>query len=598
MHRLRKSIDPGLLLTLALTCFLALPLAGKAGLPDGQDLQIQALPGLLLLCFALCSGGMYAFCQRRSGRLGALIAGLVYVYSPYLMYDTAIARGAYGELLALALFPLLLWRIDALRDRPTPVSFLLVCLLQAALLNTQLRTALVLTGIAFAWLASETLIQRFNREASQMPAGSSLLAALAILLGLAAGASAGLPMSQAEVTAAPDVPLRFLWLEDLLSPPPVHDAGAINSLRAVPILGLAQWTLAGLGALAALLLYIGGYRTRHPNAFLGAAIFAGLAALLIALMLPTAHDLWSGSPLLQQLRAPSRLLGPSAACLAIAASMNGLWLGKLNARYQIGTIAIVVAAPIVAVIPLLYAPERRLVSDVAGAKALVESAGAGAGFVSAAAALLAIGLAWRLRALQLTPRPYWTAPALPRRQALGILLGGVIALFSLLITYREGVAWLKSPPGQALPARFQRQVSLDDSLQLLGYDLNADVFRPGDRLVFNAYWYARERLTVDYSSFLHASSGGNLRLLARKRHPSGWPGSQTWGPEGYVVDEHALHLPADLPAGAYDLTASLLDCDRRPLDDCAERVQASLSDEPPGALGGSILIATIRVEAP
>ncbi len=180
MYRLRKSIDPGLLLTLALTCFLALPLASKGGLPDGQDLQIQAfraselrrgweqglfffetldaLRCFLLLCFALCSGGMYLFCKRRGGRLGAIFAGLVYVYSPYLMYDTAFARGAYGELLALAIFPLLLWRVDALRDRPTPVSFLLVCLMQAVLLFTQLRTALVLTGIAFAWLGSVDIL--------------------------------------------------------------------------------------------------------------------------------------------------------------------------------------------------------------------------------------------------------------------------------------------------------------------------------------------------------------------------------------------------------------------------------------------------------
>ena len=82
---------------------------------------------------------MYAFCKRRCGRLGALIAGLVYVYSPALMHNWAFARGAYPELLALALFPLLLWRVDALRDRPVAVNFLLACLLQAALLTLRRR---------------------------------------------------------------------------------------------------------------------------------------------------------------------------------------------------------------------------------------------------------------------------------------------------------------------------------------------------------------------------------------------------------------------------------------------------------------------------
>ena len=169
----RPKVDRGLVLCLLLTLFLALPLMRNAGLPNSAETLLHVADdgladllasiiqgifslgaqdtgrGLLLLCFALGSGGMYAFCKRRSGRLGALIAGLVYVYSPYLMFGAPYARGAYGELLALALFPLLLWRVDALRDRPQSVSFLLLCLLQGALLHAHLATALTLTSIAF-----------------------------------------------------------------------------------------------------------------------------------------------------------------------------------------------------------------------------------------------------------------------------------------------------------------------------------------------------------------------------------------------------------------------------------------------------------------
>ena len=139
-------------------------------------------------------------------------------------------------------------------------------------------------------------------------------------------------------------------------------------LRELPLLGPAQWALAGLGATAALLMYIGGYRTRHPQAFLGAAFFAGLALLLIALMLPAAAGLWSGSPLLQLLGEPSRLLAPTAACLAITASMNGLWLRRIGARYQSSTVALLVAAPIVTVIPLLYLPQGRDALDAAAGR--------------------------------------------------------------------------------------------------------------------------------------------------------------------------------------------------------------------------------------
>jgi hypothetical protein len=276
--------------------------------------------------------------------------------------------------------------------------------------------------------------------------------------------------------------------------------------------------------------------------------------------------------------------------------MNGLWLSRLNARYQIGTIAILVTSSILTVIPLLYVPEWRQSLETAVAE-LGESAGDAAGFVSAAAALLAIGLAWRLRALQLTPRPYWTTPALSRRQALGILLGGLIALFSLLITYREGVAWLKSPPGQALPAQVQQQAMLDDGVQLLGYDLNADVFRPGDRLVFNAYWYALETPEWSFSSFLQLAIGDTVYAEIAKKHP-GRIVTTSWGPQGYVRDHHELRLPEHLPAGEYNLVIALYACEERPLDDCAESVQATAIDEDGVARGDSIVIATIRVEAP
>lgn len=573
----RPERDPGLLLCLLLTLFLALPLAQN---PD--------LPVVQLLCFALSSGGMYLFCKRRSGRLGALIGGLVYVYSPYLMHDAPYARGAFDELLALALFPLLLWRVDALRDRPTPVSLLLVCLLQAVMLSTGSATALALTGSAFAWLGAETLIQRFNREASQMRARSGALAALAMLLGMLASATIWLPTARANMLSTPVYFERFLYLEDLLAPSPIQDAGALNARSELPILGLAQWALASLGALTALALYIGGYRTRHPNAFLGTAVFSVLALMLVFLMQPAATGFWNGSPL-QQLGAPARLLGPAAACLAILASMNGLWLSRLQTRYRISTIAVIVAAPIVTVVPLLYAPEWWTLPEIIFG--LSEAARRISGLAAGLALLLAVVAAWRLRDRPLTPRPYWSTPALSRTSMMGVLLGGVVALLSLLITFREGIAWIKSPPGQALPAQVQRPSALDENVQLLGYDLNADVFRPGDWLVFKAYWYALERPTANYSSFLRMSNDGGSLLLARKAHAAGRPTSEWWGPDGYAVDNYQARLPADLAAGDYSVSIELAVCDGIRLYDCAAFDAA-------GAAHGGGVVATIRVEAP
>ena len=273
-------------------------------------------------------------------------------------------------------------RVDALRDRPVPVNFLLACLLQAALLGAGAVMALTLTGITLAWLLFETLVQLVNREASQLRASTGVLAALAVLLGILAGAGLWLPSAPASEPATLEFRTSFLTLEGLLAAPPIHDAGAIISLRELPNLGLAQWALALAGAVAALLLYIGGYRTRHPNAFLGTVFFAGLALLLITLMQPSAagsmERLSAFAAACARLRA---CWGPTAACLAIVAGMNGFWLSRISARYQSSTIAVLVASPILTVIPLLYVPPPR--ASLETTPALSESAGLAVGEINA-----------------------------------------------------------------------------------------------------------------------------------------------------------------------------------------------------------------------
>ncbi len=659
---LGRLIDPGLLLTLFLTLFAAMPLAMKPGMPNGTEVSLhsqrtaaiqqsglfargwldgftlaagtppslldgsltyvvtgvfgaafglgapEALRALVLICLLASSGGMFLFCRRRSGRLGAVLAGLIYAYSPALMYTLPYARGAFPELLALALFPLLLWRIDALRDSPTAVNFLLAFLLQVALVNTNSLMALLLTALAGGWIVFETLIQAFNREASQVRARGGALALLAILLGILASATAWgpvlldsdwAPTEAVSETGQSAHRSGFTPLETLISPPPLNDAGAQNGLRELRILGLAPWILAVTGAVTALLTYIGGYRTRHPQAFLGTVYFAVMALMLVALTVQAAEGLWQKSA--PTLALPGRLLGPIAALLAIVASMNGIWLCRLEKRFQISAIALLVALPIVTVIPLLYVPEwpntpaigawrieaiptSQPVSDIAG-------------IASASAIFLVSVIVWRLRRPRLTPRPYWTAAPLTRTGVIGVLLAGAIAALCLLITFREGVAWLRSPPGEALPAQVSRSYTLDGSLQLLGYDLNTDVFRPGDTILFNAYWYALERTSINYSSYLHLSAGGPPLAQVDKLHPGGRLVSE-WGPEGYIFDDYELKLPDDLPAGEYSLIIGLYTCDLMPPGDCDKGYRPTLIDESGEVIGDSIVVSAIRVASP
>jgi hypothetical protein len=684
--RVRHSLDVGLILALLLSLFNIVPLASNPGVPNSADLPhhsirveemqrswehgmsapnwvdviyladgslvyhieasltyyltstlhfllglgaLDATRWLLLLSLLTASGGMYLFCKRRSGSLGALIAGLLYVYSPNLMYTDAYARGAYPELLAYALFPLLLWQIDALRDKAKWTSFLCVFLLQAALFQAQMVLAFVLTAVAIAWLLFETAVQRFNREASQVDARSALLALLAVLLGILGAAGIWLPIHLESDTLHLETPrdarqldssAEFVQLEMLLSPAPANDAGAINGLRPLRILGAAQWIAALTGAIGAGLLYIRGCRTRHPQAFLGAAFFSLLSLALMFLTTAASQGIWLSLLPLQYLGYPGRLLGPLAFCLAMVGSMNGIWLKGITRRYRIGAVALAVALPIVTILPLLFVPEwRHETLDISLVATHAEESAArpaGATFadsfpapaahtastrtvalVAAGISLIALLLArWFLRNRRQTTPPYWTVPTLSRTSLIGIALGGGIALLTFSFTFREGIAWLNSPAGEALPAQIQRKYNLDDSLQLLGYDISRERMRPGETLTVNLYWYALAETEDDFSSFLHLAAAGPPLAQVHKLHPGGRAVSQWWSPAGYIFDSYLIKLPRDLPAGDYQLIAGLYTCAQPPSDVCGDGYRPTVRDEDGNLIGESITLGAIRVE--
>ena len=788
LNGIRKPVDPGLLIVLALTLFTVIPLLRNAGLPNGPDvlyhsyrvaemnrswshgllfptwaegfylgygsplfhfyarltylitslfhalLGLDALDALrVLLAFSLlgCSSGMYLFAKRRFGRLGGIIAGLLYVFSPYLMYTEAYARGTYPELLSFALFPWLLWRVDVLRDKLSPFNFLSLVLLQTALINAHNLMALVLTGITLAWIAFETILQHLNREASRMDWRASAWALLGMALAIGAAATFWLPivlesdsvhLQNLTVAGLLDYRQAFVSLPDLLAAPPIHDAGAINGLRELKTLGLAQWMLALLALGATATLYIRGYRSAHPQSFLGLLFFAMAAVTMLVLVTPSSLSVWDSLRPIQFLQFPWRLLGPVAACLAIIGGANGFWLERLDSRWQISLVALLVALPIVAAIPLFYVPEWRhktldtsieayhgeevarrqlgttftgeyrprhvhsvpdptahLLLDYAdgypidklnhsrlpqgaaaellhnspqahewrvssdtdfvaeiynfywlGWRAEIDGrpvaitpslhhgfitfpvppgehtvrvylgstvARDSAAWLSLLSILLSVGAAAFLRRRRTMTRPYWNSAPLARATIVGLLLGGGIALLCVLIFFQEGLAWHNSPPGEALPAQFRTRFTLDDNLQVLGFDLNADALRPGDHLRLRVYWYALEKIDVNFSSFLHVSTGGPPQAQVDKLHPAGRAISEWWGPEGYIVDTYDLRLPEQLPAGEYQLIVGLYTCELMPEDDCGNGYRPSVSDAAGAVIGDSVPLTSIRVVA-
>ena len=175
-----------------------------------------------------------------------------------------------------------------------------------------------------------------------------------------------------------------------------------------PRLGIAQWILALAGALTGFALYLRGYRTRHPNTFLG-VFFCAIAALLLL--------------------AFAQSFALLALCSAVTASLNGIWLIKLDKRIQASGIALAVALPAISILPLdSVAPADNWAHSLDMLLALDSRI-----MVAVLALLAAVVISLRTGKPDLAPRLYWTTPPMTRTTLIGALAGVALAVCAALI---------------------------------------------------------------------------------------------------------------------------------------------------------------------
>jgi len=103
----------------------------------------------------------------------------------------------------------------------------------------------------------------------------------------------------------------------------------------------------------------------------------------------------------------------------------------------------------------------------------------------------------------------------------------------------------------------------DATIQLWGYDLDRPSYRPGERVGLTVYWRATGSLAVDYTVFVHLlgpdnpATGGPLWAQddsepCRRGYPT-----SAWAADEIVIDPYVLHVPADAPAGEYEIVVGL-----------------------------------------
>ena len=330
---------------------------------------VDSARALIALCMVGGGVGMYLWVRGRAGRLAGVIAAVCYVYSPYYVLTEPYGRGALPELLALALFPFVLWRYDRLLRGGGLGALALAALSSAALILVHNLMAIVCTGLLAAWIVWEYLatlvpnllpVQRQKGSAERRDEGvvrrGVRRALLALALGALLTAFFWLPVLAERdavrlenLTAVAQLDYRnfFVPLPDLLAFSPRVDAGALNGLENRYNLGVAQWALALTGLAVAL-----RWRGAGQRSF---ALFLALAALaLIGLMLPQAEPLWTALSPLAYLQFPWRLLGPVGILLAALAGFNALWIERLPARAGALATALIVALPVALALPTLF----------------------------------------------------------------------------------------------------------------------------------------------------------------------------------------------------------------------------------------------------
>ena len=439
MKQLWRRFDPGFLVVLLISLLAVWPLLSRAGLPEGTDAELHifrlhelgtlvrggefyprwapnfyhgygypifnyyapltyylALPLELLPQFdataaskAVLVGGMllaglglYGFVRDNWGRRAGYVAAALYVYAPYLHYVDPHIRGALPEAFSFAVFPLALWALDRLWQRPAPGPWLASVFLVAAVILSHNLMGLFFFGLLAAWVGWQLVAgERGGRGAGEPESAATTVDPLPNPLpegegtpiprpvgGVRGGSAMGaadedplpnpLPQGEGALPLLPrsPAPLRlvaalavglalaaFFWLPVILERDAVNlttligandnydfhthfvGLGELLAFSRRPDWGATQspflfnlGVAQWLGGLLGVVMLALG-RARHRR---HALFFALAAVAVLFLMTPLAEPVWEAVPFLPYFQFPWRLLGAAAALLAVLGAIG------------------------------------------------------------------------------------------------------------------------------------------------------------------------------------------------------------------------------------------------------------------------------------
>ena len=307
----------------------------------------QALTLVVTAAFILSGLGVYGWLRHTFSRKASLVSAAVYLGMPHIYSRTFLHTGDYPQLLAILIFPVVLWAFTALHFRNHAGYWL--------------GSVFALAGLVFS----------HNLQA-QIGAGALLIFCLLLAAGyrkwdgLARCAAAGLVAAMISagywLPALGDLPLvqvfselreqkfrgvDFLSWATLLSVQPfVWDSRAGNPLTGPhDTFGVAQW----LSAVAGLTCALVWQRDRRQLIWCVAGVLYTVAILWLTT--PPAFPLWESTPGLSMIRLPYRLLPAGVLGVLPAAAA---FVDVFPSRLRLFSSSIVLTATIVFPFPYLF----------------------------------------------------------------------------------------------------------------------------------------------------------------------------------------------------------------------------------------------------
>jgi hypothetical protein len=274
----------------------------------------------------LCAGAaIYSLVWLRGGTIAGLIAGILYLYSPFIGLVVPYLTGDLPLILMAALLPGWLWSVHRLHTQPGRTNIVVASFLSASLMLTKPEAAVI--GYLLAILAWA------SRKNTSAPKTGWNWLAIVILLGVGMASFFWLPAlieaSEIHWVIPVEALPRTLTVTAFFTVAGITHANELNP-QPYYALGIAQ--IVCCIASAILMVRLRQWRVLQTY-FLGAGVVLCFAAVTFF-----EQQVW--------------LLCPIALCIAIGGSGIALWIERTR-RHNLTTVTIIAVLVIVSM-PILY----------------------------------------------------------------------------------------------------------------------------------------------------------------------------------------------------------------------------------------------------